>query len=475
MTATPRPVRIAIDPLLMQRFGPEICWAWRFLLMGMGVPWHEVALGEACDIAYVSDLARGRRAWLCLRGELLRWEHRHDVRLHRLSRGGPWRFPIYDGEAEPPSLPPCSPANGTVVCPRDIIFDAFWLATGQEEQGWVKNRHGHYDLRGTAFHREQVLRLAVASGLGCWLEEALGHLGFSERVPRWPGGKKASACLTHDVDYPGAVRWLEPLRVLRRQGLSGWRAAIAVLTGARRHWHFSSWVDMEKRFGVRSAFYFVPRQGSVLRYALGTPDPFYDIRAEKFRQLFRFLAAEGCEIGMHASYRASESRERLASEKRLLEDVSGQPIVGNRHHYWHLDPSDPEATLSLHERVNLRYDMSLGHDRYVGWRRGTTWPLFPFHQRERRELRTLQVATAWMDGQLFRSPDHPPGERLEILQDLAALLQQGPAGLLGLPEDGRHLGGLLGAQRHCLGETKEIQRLHLSTGSFNLPDEALRE
>jgi hypothetical protein len=46
-------------------------------------------------------------------------------------------------------------------------------------------------------------------------------------------------------------------------------------------------------------------------------------------------------------------------------------------------------------------------------------PFFPFHQAERRELRTLQLPTAWMDNQLFGLRQHNPGDRYEILKALA--------------------------------------------------------
>ena len=57
-------------------------------------------------------------------------------------------------------------------------------------------------------------------------------------------------------------------------------------------------------------------------------------------------------------------------------------------------------------------------ERYVGWRRGLAWPFFPFHQKERRELKTLQIPTAWMDDQLFGHHQDNPRDRLEIARSL---------------------------------------------------------
>jgi hypothetical protein len=178
---------------------------------------------------------------------------------------------------------------------------------------------------------------------------------------------------------------------------------------------------LETSLGTRSAFYFVTRPGSLLEYATGTPDPFYDIGSRPFRELFRHLTEEGFEVGLQASYLAYRSKDKFAAERSRLEDLSGHPVVGNHHHYWHLDPSDVEQTLLIHEQVGLMYDASLIHDHYLGWRRGLSMPFFPFHQAQRRELSTLQIPTAWMDDQLFGMEAHNPGGRWD---NLSALVRQ---------------------------------------------------
>jgi len=147
-----------------------------------------------------------------------------------------------------------------------------------------------------------------------------------------------------------------------------------------------------------------------------TPDTFYDIGSPAFRKLFGELRQAGFEIGLHASYRAFASPEQFAAEIGHLEAVSGGKVVGNRHHYWHMNPSDPEATLKLHETLGLDYDSSLIHNRYVGWRRGIAHPYFPFVQAERREIGTLQVPATWMDNQLFGLRGDNPGDPWELLK-----------------------------------------------------------
>ncbi len=389
---------IAIDLLLPQEIRPAIEWTWRLLLTGIGYAWQEVAAdAPACDIAYaISD---GRlppsRLTILARPEL--WARPGGLQLDRLRYEAGWPSLHYVGDDQP--TPRVDHQDG-LVCARDLALDVFWLATGVEEPRWPKNRHGFVDLSGTAWQRERVLELAPASGIAARLQALLMQLGCHAPVPRWPHGRSAAAAVGHDVDYPEVIRWLEPLRILARRGRAGFGGAADVLLGRRTHWQFRNWVDLEQRYGVRSAFMFVARRGSLLRYTGGTPDPFYDVGSPRFRRLFEELAAAGVEIALHASYRATTA-DRLRAEKGALEEASGQAVRGNRHHYWHLDPRHPEATLRAHEAAGLGYDTSLTHDHYVGWRRGLAWPFFPFHSGERRGLRTLQIGTAWMDDQLF--------------------------------------------------------------------------
>jgi hypothetical protein len=410
-------LRIAIDQRLAATYGPEIHWIWRLLLTGIGWPWEEVDLDSACDIAYISEPAQAPNARLCIRANPAAWARPAVHRLGRLERCDGVMLLRFEGDE---SLgDPVRVGQDRAVCRRDLVFDMFWLVSGQEERHWPQDSYGFFDLTGTAALREHVLRQALASQTIVWLQKTLLGLGYPPPVPRWPHGKRAAASVGHDVDYPEVKRWLEPFRIVARQGVHGLGPGLDVLVGRRHHWHFPEWVEMEKRLQTRSTFYFVPRQGSLLEYATGRPDPFYDVTSERFRRLFGYLSEQGFEVGLQASYLAYQSRQEFAAEKQRLEEATGQPVVGNHHHYWHLNPDDVEQTLLIHEQVGLEYDSSLVHDRYMGWRRGLSWPFFPFHQGERREVRTLQIPVAWMDDQLFGQRVHNPGPPWENLRALA--------------------------------------------------------
>ncbi|MGQ0603003.1 MAG: polysaccharide deacetylase family protein [Anaerolineales bacterium] len=409
-------IRIALDDELTSQWGPELHWTWRTFLSTSGWAWQQVPLDEPCDIAYTAHPERAPHARLIVQADPRLWARRGALRLSGLRRQSGYAVPEYTGvEARAINL---FGENGRRLCTRDVAFDLFWLLTGQEERHHPRNPYGTFNYRNSVWLKESVFLEALVSSFSLWMRQTLVALGCPPPAPMWPHGKRAAAAGSHDVDYPEVIRWLEPLRVQWRLMNGGLGPALDVATGRRHHWHFREWMEMEKALGVRSAFYFTPRQGSLFEYFWGTPDPFYDVGAANFRKLFQELSAEGFEIGMHASYRAYTSVEKFALEKRRLEAASGQHVPGNRHHYWHLNPANPEETLHIHEQIGLEYDTSLNHDRYLGWRRGCAQPFYPYHSGLRRELGTLQLPVAWMDDQLFGMRADNPGDRLERLQEV---------------------------------------------------------
>lgn len=425
-----QPLRIALDADLKARWGAEIAWSWRQLLAALGYAWVEVAPDAPCDIAYLCEtpgatsVSTPLQARMVIVADPARWANPAGYRLAQLQRAAMPAGLCFAGEDAPPVAP--TTHAGVIWLHRDVIFDFFWLLTGQEEAQWRQDAHGFFTLP-AVWSAQGVLEQAPASAIA----EALGALwqehGLGAPTPRWPQGKRAAVAITHDVDYPEVIRWLEPLRILRRQGRRGLGLAWEVFTGRRHHWAFPQWMDFEASYGVRSAFYFVARQGSLLEYARGVPDPFYDVTAPRFRALFRTLIEGGWEVGMHASYLAYAAREQFVGEKQRLEQAAGAPVLGNRHHYWHMNPADPTETLQLHADSGLLYDTSLMHDRYPGWRRGLTTPFYPFALRTRKEIGAVQLPVAWMDAQLAQRTDLTQPQRnasvCELVERVAA--QQG--------------------------------------------------
>ncbi|MEI8334575.1 MAG: hypothetical protein WCH74_12115 [Chloroflexota bacterium] len=235
-----------------------------------------------------------------------------------------------------------------------------------------------------------------------------GRLGLEGR-PRWPEGRRAAIGLSHDVDQPDKYAMLECL--LRPWRLRGrprsairWTAELARARlrdrAPRDWWLFDEVMDSEARRGLSSTFFFAP---TTFHSTRGTRlDVAYDVSAARFRPVFRAMREGGFEVAMHAGYRAHEHARWLIAERRRLSDAAGSEIRGIRHHYWHLGP-DIEATLRSHEQAGFAYDSSLAFNDHLGFRRSVALPFHPFDPVLHRPLRTLQLPSFCMDGNLFHA------------------------------------------------------------------------
>jgi len=390
------PLRIYLSPSLRENAASSIRWTWRTLLVWLGVAWTEVVSdAAACDVAYVADGDESPPARLTIRTDPAAWAaalHPSDApvtRLRRFSDPAAWDRVV-------------DRSSGATVCGYDPFPDAFALLAGIVERSWPRNRHGQVQPAGASLDNENTRLTPIVSAVVDRVEVLLRQCGaVNEITPRWPHGRAWAASATHDVDYPQVVRWLEPVRMLARRGWHGVDAAWAIAAGTRHQWHFDSWMSLERSLEMRSAFYFGARRGSLLQYALGTPDSFYDVRQPEFTRVLRRLDVEGFEVGLHASYRACESAQTLARENETLSAAVGHPVDGIRHHYWRLDPDDPDATFAAQASIGLLYDSSLGFERYPGWRRGSALPFAPYDHRTGAGVGTLELPNAWMDAQLF--------------------------------------------------------------------------
>jgi len=244
----------------------------------------------------------------------------------------------------------------------------------------------------------------LANALGHWLDR---HGGPARR-PRWPGHARAAVGLSHDVDHPdryGILRAVSrnPLR-LRSAPRTLADKALHEARARRRDpdpeafWAFEALIESEGRRGFTSTYHFAatPFYG-----ATGAPfDVAYDVTERRFRPVFERLRATGNPVALHTGYDAYAAPGRIGDEKRRLEAAVGGPIVGNRHHYWHLGP-DIAATLREHEAAGFAWDASLAFNEAMGFRRSTTLPFHPWDEALGRPLRTLQLPTTCMDGNLF--------------------------------------------------------------------------
>lgn len=257
-----------------------------------------------------------------------------------------------------------------------------------------------------------------------------------------PPGRACAVVLSHDVDSPidrGDPRhglWLAASSLYRRDwdraGTRIGMSAVHALEAARelaarargnadRRWLFDDIVAAEARHGFRSTFFFAAT--SMYSEAGDPRDVGYDIRAARFRKLFRNLTDAGSEVGLHVGYGARGQPGRIRQERELLEHAAGTPVSGSRHHYWHMArPFWP--TLEAHDEAGLRYDSSVAFNEAPGFRLGAALPWQPWNPERAARIATVQVPTMVMDGAFFYDPSQQIEVALARLEELVGTLKR---------------------------------------------------
>jgi hypothetical protein len=244
-----------------------------------------------------------------------------------------------------------------------------------------------------------------------------------ERVgsqPLWPDGHTFGVALTHDVDMVSRDSTpAQVLRAARRKLLSVGSASgrervlrLVLADGQPSYWGIARspstedtlerCVAIEKEYDVRASYFFAAYPGPHSSrydcvYAFDDPCSFHG-RTVAIGSVVRELASIGHEIGVHGSYASSLDADLLGSERRALELAAGQTLTTTRQHLLRWDARDtPRAQAS----AGFTVDASLGFNRNVGFRAGTSLPfrLFDFERDEPVDV--LQLPLVLQEGALF--------------------------------------------------------------------------
>jgi hypothetical protein len=204
--------------------------------------------------------------------------------------------------------------------------------------------------------------------------------------------------LTHDVDQPCLHRrpWRAGLQALagRRPRRTASGAFLQGLGLKRDPYDTFDWmIERDGRLcsagrpPARVVYFFMANGPHAL-------DRTYDLRGAHARRVVRTVLESGAEVGLHASYGAGLDPERIAGERKLLEEVAGVPVRSSRHHY-----------LGLREAADARYlgpagiehDYTLGYTDVAGFRLGVCRPVPLFDPTSRTRLGVTEHPLIVMD------------------------------------------------------------------------------
>ena len=282
---------------------------------------------------------------------------------------------------------------------NDIVLSSFYLLTGCQERFLKRDKRDFFNIKESFFYKEKLIHLPIVTDYAFMLKDIFAN--SHEPAPLWPNGKKYAVALSHDIDYPEMVRSIEILRyALKYKRNLNISRMLDIARGKETFWKFEDWMNLEKQYGMKSAFYFCGFKGSLPGYFLKSPDPFYDVLSPRYKHVMRSIVEKGFEVGMHASYFAYKTAEGFIKEKKKIEQALGGTIFGNRHHYWHMDPEKPFETASIHHKAGLLYDSSLAFEHRAGFRNGISHPFHLYDPVNKKSIKTLQLPPTLMDSHL---------------------------------------------------------------------------
>lgn len=270
------------------------------------------------------------------------------------------------------------------------------------------------------------------------------------RRPDWPGDAEFGVCLTHDVDN---VSKHDPKQTLRRRLLharlklqsnspnpylngTGVVAAAKSLAGAllysgrvalesgRDPYHqYERWLEIEDEYGATSTFFVLPERTRTSHAS--DPKYRYDDRVVfdgdrcSVAEMVSSIDDQGWEIGLHPSWYAYDDATELRRQKAALEAVTDSDVVSVRQHYLHFDP---RKTPRAHDEAGFRFDATLGFNKNVGFRRGSSYPWRAVDLERHAVLELIEIPMAVQDVALFRDRGLAldPEKAIEYVRMLAA-------------------------------------------------------
>jgi len=161
------------------------------------------------------------------------------------------------------------------------------------------------------------------------------------------------------------------------------------------YWNFEIIMDIERKFGVKSTFFFLDESGKINIFKPETWKLYsgrYNIKNPEVVKIIKKLDLEGWEIGLHGSYNSYKDKKLLKIEKDKLEKILGKRVHGVRQHYGNLEV--PE-TWKLQDELGFEYDSTLGITDYDVFEDNKYLPFHPL------DSLFLEIPLTIMEHRLF--------------------------------------------------------------------------
>lgn len=236
-------------------------------------------------------------------------------------------------------------------------------------------------------------------------------------ISKYPDNKPFALCITHDVDninyYPSISVFLRALqRIMHCKSLSFEAVQLTILktikdvfthkTGYLEQLDFERFIGLEESYGFKSTFYCF--SDNLLKPHFY--DSYYRFNDYVYHRglkitlgdMLRSLQIRGWDIGLHGSYKSAFDQQILLHEKQNLERLLRNEVNGIRQHWMHFDI---KQTPDIHNELGFSSDSTLGYNRFIGFRSGTSHPHKLWNAKQSCAYKQWEIPLSAMDGSLF--------------------------------------------------------------------------
>lgn len=236
--------------------------------------------------------------------------------------------------------------------------------------------------------------------------------------PRWPNGHRFAVCLTHDVDHISdqktfPQRFREVKKAYALGNVKQMARTLGKLLLRRSTLHpdtkhtLQTSVEIEQKHGVSASYFFTVYPVSPIScydciYTFDDPCLFRE-KKTTVGKVIQLLESEGFDIGLHGSYHSATHPKLLKTQKMQLDALLKSPSISTRQHWLHWKFPD---TLKLQEDAGIKVDSTLGYNRSVGFRCGTSLPFHLFDLSTKTRSNILEVPMILQDGALIGNNAH---------------------------------------------------------------------
>jgi peptidoglycan/xylan/chitin deacetylase (PgdA/CDA1 family) len=298
----------------------------------------------------------------------------------------------------------------TATIDFDILNTIYYFLCGIEEiESTRSDEFGRFQHSSSVLYKKKLMHTPLATiYLDIILELVKEIYKISEtpliRIWPWPHNKEFGLGLSHDTDEIQRFTIKKSAHSMLKHDISTSYRSLKESFGPlteNDYWTFSRIMDIEKKLGTRSTFFFSgltnkikskrPRKERQLYELAYTTDP------PEIKELYRSIDTNGWEIGLHSSFSTKNDPRRLREEMKNLSGIIDKQIGGIRQHF--LKFKIPDYFKAIQE-VGFKYDASLGYSTHSGFRTAACHPYTFFNDSEKKEYDLLVIPLAIMEGTL---------------------------------------------------------------------------